>query len=262
MPEVAVVDDHDDDRQVLEHGRRELLAGHLEAAVAVDADDGRVGPGRLRADRGRDAVAHRPEPARGDERARPVAERGTASPTSGAGRRRSSRSRRRGRRSAPAASRARVCGLSCRRRCRSAAGTRRARPRAGGATARCRRAVSSRRSSSARSARICFSGPTTGTSARRSLPISAASMSRWTTVAPGAKRVELAGDAVVEARADRDEQVALVHRPVRPLRAVHAGPAEVELVRLREGALRHQRRHDREPAESRRARAARRRRRR
>ena len=46
---------------------------HLEAAVAVDADDGRVRPRRLRADRGRDAVAHRPEAARGDERARPVA---------------------------------------------------------------------------------------------------------------------------------------------------------------------------------------------
>ena len=60
------------------------------------------------------------------------------------------------------------------------------------------------------------------------------------------ERGELAGDAVVEARADRDQHVALVHRPVRPLGAVHARPAEVELVRLRERALRHQRRDDRE----------------
>ena len=93
------------------------------------------------------------------------------------------------------------------------------------------------RSSSARSARICFSGPTTGTSAWRSFPISAASMSRWTTVAPGANAASLPGHPVVEARADGDEQVAGVHRQVRPLRPVHAGPAEVELVRLRERAL-------------------------
>ena len=65
----------------------------------------------------------------------------------------------------------------------------------------------------------------------------------------GRERRELARDAVVEARADGDEEVALVHRPVRPLRPVHPGPAEVELVRLRERALAHQRRHDRKRAE-------------
>ena len=90
-----------------------------------------------------------------------------------------------------------------------------------------------------------MSGPTTGTSAWRSLAISAASMSRWTTRRAGRERRELAGHAVVEARADGDEQVGLVQRPVRPLRPVHAGPAEEELVGLRERALRHQRRHDR-----------------
>ena len=51
--EPAVVDDHDDDRQALERGGRELLARHLEAAVAVDADDRRVGTCGLGADRGR-----------------------------------------------------------------------------------------------------------------------------------------------------------------------------------------------------------------
>ena len=41
--------------------------------------------------------------------------------------------------------------------------------------------------------------------------ISAGSMSRWTTVAPGAKAESLPGDAVVEPCADRDEHVAGVH---------------------------------------------------
>ena len=63
------------------------------------------------------------------------------------------------------------------------------------------------------------SGPTTGMSASRSFEISAGSMSRWTTVAPGGERRELARDPVVEPRADRDEDVAGVHREVRPLRA-------------------------------------------
>ena len=112
-------------------------------------------------------------------------------------------------------------------------------------------AVSIRRSSSVRSARICFSGPTTGTSARRSLPISAASMSRWMTSRPGGECAQLAGDAVVEPGADRDEQIARVHRQVRPLRPMHPGPAEVELVRLGEGALGHQCGDDRQPPDRR-----------
>src|SRR5439155_11344319 len=60
--------------KAFERRGRELLAGHLEAAVAVDADDRRIGARGLRADRGRKAVAHRAEPARGDERARLVAD--------------------------------------------------------------------------------------------------------------------------------------------------------------------------------------------
>ena len=65
----------------------------------------------------------------------------------------------------------------------------------------------------------------------------------------GRERRELAGDAVVEASPDGDQDITLVHGPVRPLRAVHAGPAEVELVRLGERTLAHQRRDDREPTE-------------
>ena len=94
-----------------------------------------------------------------------------------------------------------------------------------------------------------FSGPTTGMSASRSFEISAGSMSRWIDGRAGRERGELAGDAVVEARADRDEHVAGVHGDVRPLRAVHPGPAEEERVRLGEGALAHQRRDDRQLAD-------------
>ncbi len=45
--------------------------------------------------------------------------------------------------------------------------------------------------SSASAETACASGPTTGMSASRSLEISAGSMSRWTTVAPGAKAESL-----------------------------------------------------------------------
>ena len=101
--------------------------GHLEAAVAVDADDRRVRPRRLRADRGRHAVAHRPEAARGDERARPVAEQVLHRPhlvLADAGRPDDVVALGGER---PAASRARVCGLSSSSPSgRSGAGTRRA----------------------------------------------------------------------------------------------------------------------------------------
>ena len=55
------------------------------------------------------------------------------------------------------------------------------------------------------------------------------------------ERRELAGDAVVEARAHGDEQVALVHGAVGVRRAVHAQHAQRERVRLGEGAHRHER---------------------
>src|SRR5207249_8155764 len=60
---------------------------------------------------------------------------------------------------------------------------------------------------------------------------------------------QLPGDAVVEPRAHGDEDVARVHGEVRPLRPVHAGPAEVQLVRLRERALSHQGRDHGKPAD-------------
>ena len=65
---------------------------------------------------------------------------------------------------------------------------------------------------------------------------------------PRRERRELAGDAVVEARADRDDQVGLVQPPVRPLGAVHAGWPVAERMGLGERALRHQRRDHRDAA--------------
>ena len=41
-PQHAVVHDEDDDRELVLDGRRELLAGHQEVAVARDADSGTV----------------------------------------------------------------------------------------------------------------------------------------------------------------------------------------------------------------------------
>ena len=63
------------------------------------------------------------------------------------------------------------------------------------------------------------------------------------------ERVEPAGDAVVEARADADHQVAIVHRPVGFPGAVHAEHAEPLRIGRRIGAEPHQRRGDREAGE-------------
>ena len=63
------------------------------------------------------------------------------------------------------------------------------------------------------------------------------------------ERVEPAGDAVVEARADADHHVAIVHRPVGFVGAVHAEHAEPLRIGGRKGAEAHQRRGDREAGE-------------
>ena len=61
------------------------------------------------------------------------------------------------------------------------------------------------------------------------------------------KGVEAAGDAIVEARADADHQIAIMHRVVGLERTVHAEHAEPLLVGRRIGAEPHQRRSDRKP---------------
>src|SRR3954454_11275406 len=62
-PEVAVVDHGALDRDALDRAGGQLLVGHLEAAVAVDGPDRRLGPAVLGAHGGRDRVAHRAEAA-------------------------------------------------------------------------------------------------------------------------------------------------------------------------------------------------------
>ena len=56
--------------------------------------------------------------------------------------------------------------------------------------------------------------------------------------------VECAGDAVVEAGTDRDEQVRALQRRHGRHAAVHSRHTEVQLMAVREGAARHERRHD------------------
>ena len=73
------------------------------------------------------------------------------------------------------------------------------------------------------------------------MPISAGSMSAWMIAAPGREAVQLAGDPVVEAGAQRDEQVGLLQRVDGADGAVHAGHAHVLVVAVRERAARHQR---------------------
>ena len=65
--EVAVVDDRDVDLDVLLDHRLQLGLRHLEAAVADDRPDLAIGTRHLRADRRRQAEAHRAEAAGGDE---------------------------------------------------------------------------------------------------------------------------------------------------------------------------------------------------
>ena len=64
---------------------------------------------------------------------------------------------------------------------------------------------------------------------------------------------EVAGDAVVEAHAEGDQQVGLLDRVVDPRLAVHAHHAEVERMRRREAAEAEQRAARRESARARRS---------
>ena len=61
------------------------------------------------------------------------------------------------------------------------------------------------------------------------------------------KGVNAAGDAIVEARADANHQIAIMHRVVRLERTMHAEHAEPLLVGCGVGPQPHQRRGDREP---------------
>ena len=69
-------------------------------------------------------------------------------------------------------------------------------------------------------------------------------MSTWMILASGAKVGDLAGDPVVEAAAQGDEQVGLLHGGDRGVVAVHARHAEAQRVVVGEGAPGHQRGDD------------------
>ena len=65
----------------------------------------------------------------------------------------------------------------------------------------------------------------------------------------GGERPDLAGDPVVEARAERDQQVGLLHRRDRGVVAVHPRHAEAERMAVGERTPRHQGRDDRDAGE-------------
>ena len=71
-------------------------------------------------------------------------------------------------------------------------------------------------------------------------------MSMWIFLALRRVGLEVAGDAVVEAHAERDQQVGFLDRRVDPGLAVHAHHAEVERMRWREAADAEQRHRDRD----------------
>ena len=98
---------------------------------------------------------------------------------------------------------------------------------------------SSRSSTSRRS-------PTSATSTVTFLLISDGSMSMWIFLRVRRVGLEVAGDAIVEAHAERDQQVGFLDRDVDPRLAVHAHHAEVERVRGREAADAEQRHRDRD----------------
>ena len=77
------------------------------------------------------------------------------------------------------------------------------------------------------------------------LSISAGSISTWIFLRARRIRLEIAGDAIVEAHAERDDQVGLLDGVIDPRLAVHAHHAERERVGRGEGAEPEQRRGDR-----------------
>ena len=87
--------------------------------------------------------------------------------------------------------------------------------------------------------------PMIGMSTRMFLLIEDGSISMWIFFEPGENASVAPGDAVVEARADAQHDVAAMHRHVGLVGAVHAEHAEPVLARRRIGAEPHQGRGDR-----------------
>ena len=247
--EAAVVDDRDLDRDVVDDAGRELLVGHLEAAVTVDRPDRALRLGDLRAHGGRHGIPHRPE-ATGvepgvralvlDELGRPHLVLADAGDVDRLG----------------PADRADALDDVLRR-------TRSRRPRAW--CSRAGRSPSSRRSARARrrSRRPCrprWSAATALMQLADDLEHVADDRHVGGAVLGdlggvdvgvddlglGGERRQLAGHPVVEPGAEGDEQVGLLQCGHRRDRAVHARHAQVQRVAVGHGAARHQRGHDRD----------------
>ena len=226
---IFVVEDEDLDRQVVLHGGRHFLHRHLHAGLAGDVDDQRIGMGHLHAHRRRQAIAHGAEAAGGhpaigllelEALRRPhlvladfggdvdVAALGQLiEPVDGI-------LRLDERVGIPEAT-----ATSCARHCSICFHHPSAPPR------RTLRFWVFQKCTISRSA--LAASATMGRSTRTFLLICEASISRWIFFEPGEKASMLAGDAVVEARAQADHQVAIMHGVIGFVGAVHAdaGPA-------------------------------------
>ena len=85
-------------------------------------------------------------------------------------------------------------------------------------------------------ARLAFASPTSPTATGTFFPISEASRSMWMILAPRANAGEVAGHPVVEAESYADDDVGLLDGAIDVHLAVHARHAQMEGMRLGEGA--------------------------
>ena len=237
MPSQPLLMTHVDRADAVHRGRGQLLHRHLEAAVAVDVDRRSRRAGRpWRRSRPGTPKPIVPSPPDVSQCRRPVDLQLLRRPhlvLADAGRPdhlavgESGRAAARSRTPASAAPRG-----------GSGTGTRAATPRTVSSHSRClrRAAVLAR----LRAPRVSL-GTTSSQRAHdrdrrpsRFLSISAGSMSMWITFAPGANASSLPVTRSSKRAPHGDQQVGPVHRPVRGLRAVHAGQADAERVRVGE----------------------------
>ena len=106
-------------------------------------------------------------------------------------------------------------------------------------------ALPRRRQAPSSASSVRSASPITGTSTATFLLIDDGSISTWILWLAGREAVEPAGDPVVEAGTDIDHDVAVVHRHVGFVGAVHAEHADELLVGGRIGTEAHQREGDR-----------------
>ena len=236
------------DRDALGRRGDQLLRGHLEAAVAVDRPHGAIGP----ADLGADGRGHR-EPHRAE----------AAGVHPGVRLREAPVLRRPHLVLADAGHEDRALGGAVAQRLQAelglerlarlgllvrVAGTAPASPRCGSATPTCRPARRRRRAPSRNRLHDLLDHQPAVAHDRHVGPADLALLGRIDVdvddLGLGRERGDLARHAVVEAGAERDQQVGLLQRRHRGGVAVHAGHAEAQRVVVREGAAGHERGDD------------------